>query len=619
MSSRIRNAASWLILGLAAGCGPRSEELPPARDVVASVAVRLGRTIPPEKLTEIAARGDRVLEQLTRQERWALGRSSTRFRVDRRVVVTVAAHARSIPFWLADQGFRRLEATIRNEDGEFRLFEKTFEPGVVGLGLSALDHRSQAHYAIFVRAERGRELRIEPVDSVEIPQRPAIEGESPYVDASKPFGPLPESLLGSTLLLTSNALKDDGALAPPGRVWKTRQPSSARPDQVVVSFGGDPARELSFTWRTSPDVRRSVVQWIPWNQPDFQSASTIAGDSHPVTSDGLLNDPVILRHRVRVTGLEPDTVYAYRVGDGSETGWSERSTIRTAPDRPRDFQFLYLGDAQNGLEQWGELLRSAVKRNPNAGFLLIAGDLVDRGNERSNWDHFFLRAAGTFDNIPLMPCVGNHEYLDKGPVTYRNTFDLPANGPAGLDPNLAYAFEYADAFVAVLDSTQALYDRTAARNQAAWLDEALEKTRKTWKFVVFHHPVYASHLSRENPAIGEAWVPVFDKHHVDLVLQGHDHAYLRTYPMRAGKPVASTDQGTVYVVSVSGEKHYEQNPRDYTARGLVNVSTYQTIDVRVRERILTYRSFDREGREVDALEIHKPPARDHMARRASAP
>ena len=28
-------------------------------------------------------------------------------------------------------------------------------------------------------------------------------------------------------------------------------------------------------------------------------------------------------------------------------------------------------------------------------------------------------------------------------------------------------------------------------------------------------------------------MPIFDKHHVDLVLQGHDHAYLRTYPLRA--------------------------------------------------------------------------------------
>jgi Calcineurin-like phosphoesterase/Purple acid Phosphatase, N-terminal domain len=319
----------------------------------------------------------------------------------------------------------------------------------------------------------------------------------------------------------------------------------------------------------------------------------------------LLNDPTILRHRVLVKGLAPDTSYAYSVGDGSPGGWSPWRTVRTAPDSPRDFGFLYLGDAQNGLERWGELLHAAHKRKPDLGFLLIAGDLVDRGNERSNWDHFFLRAAGVFDEVPFMPCVGNHEYLDIGPEIYRGTFDPPHNGPAEVDSNLVYAFEYSDAFVAVLDSNLGIYDSRLAKAQADWLDEALGRTKATWKFVAFHHPVYASHVSRENPQLEAAWGPVFDKHHVDMVLQGHDHAYLRTRPMRAGKPVDSPSEGTVYVVSVSGEKFYEQDPRGYTAKGITELATYQTIDVKAKEKRLIYRSFDRDGREVDSLVIEK--------------
>jgi len=336
-----------------------------------------------------------------------------------------------------------------------------------------------------------------------------------------------------------------------------------------------------------------------------EAARVVRGDAHPVDSVGLLNDPTILRHRVQATGLRPDTRYAYAVGDGSPGGWGPSQSIRTAPAAPRDFGFLYLGDAQCGLERWGELLHAAVGRRPDAGFLLLAGDLVDRGNERSNWDHFFLRAAGAFESIPLMPAVGNHEYLDRGPEIYRGTFDLPRNGPPGVDPNLAYAFEYSDAFVAVLDSTLALHDPSRARAQADWLDAALGRTRATWKFVTFHHPIYASHVTRENPPLGPAWVPIFDKHHVDLVLQGHDHAYLRTHPMREGRPVSTPAEGTVYVVAVSGEKFCEQRARDYTARGLTDLATYQTIDVEVRDRRLTYRSFDRDGREVDALVIRK--------------
>ena len=135
-----------------------------------------------------------------------------------------------------------------------------------------------------------------------------------------------------------------------------------------------------------------------------------------------------------------------------------------------------------------------------------------------------------------MPCVGNHEYLDRGPWLYRSIFALPANGPAGVAPDLVYSFEVGDAFIAVLDSTLAVTDPAQARLQADWLDDRLARTRRAWKLVMFHHPVYASHASRESPALRDAWVPVFDRHHVDLVLQGHDHAYLRTYPMRGEPP-----------------------------------------------------------------------------------
>src|SRR5262249_33445869 len=152
-------------------------------------------------------------------------------------------------------------------------------------------------------------------------------------------------------------------------------------------------------------------------------------------------------------------------------------------------------------------------------------DLVDRGNERTNWDHFFLRAAGVFERLPLLPCVGNHEYLDQGPRLYRATFALPANGPAGIEADIVYSLQYCSVFIAVLDSTLALVNCMLARRQAEWLDDALGRTSSPWKLVMFHHPVYASHPTRESPALRDTWVPVIEKHGVALVLQGHDHAY----------------------------------------------------------------------------------------------
>lgn len=236
----------------------------------------------------------------------------------------------------------------------------------------------------------------------------------------------------------------------------------------------------------------------------------------------------------------------------------------------------------------------------------MAGDLVDRGNERSNWDHFFLRAEGVFDAIPFLPAVGNHEYLDKGPRIFRGTFDLPRNGPPEVPSNLTYSFEYGDVFVAVLDSNLAIYDAGAAEAQGRWLDRTLGATRATWKFVTFHHPIYASHPSRSNPQLGRAWVPIFDRHGVDLVLTGHDHAYLRTVPLRDGAPVGDAERGTTYVVSVSGEKFYGQAPQPNLAQSLTRVATYQILAIEAEAGVLRYRSFDRDGREVDAFDLQKP-------------
>ncbi len=188
--------------------------------------------------------------------------------------------------------------------------------------------------------------------------------------------------------------------------------------------------------------------------------------------------PVIRRHRVVVDGLEPDTVYRYSLGDGTAEGWGPWQTVKTAPDSSRGARFLYLGDAQTGLEGWGRLLKAAYRRHPDIDFVLLAGDLVDRGNERTNWDHFFLRAGGVFDRVPLMPCVGNHEYLDMGPRLYRAFFELPRNGPQGIDPDLVYQFECGDACVVVLDSTLAVCDPVLARRQAEWLDATLSQSAR---------------------------------------------------------------------------------------------------------------------------------------------
>jgi hypothetical protein len=400
-----------------------------------------------------------------------------------------------------------------------------------------------------------------------------------------------------------------------------------RPDQVTIAFGSNAARELVWTWRTSTGVDSTALRIAQLKRMNSHAPGSggfgstgdkvriVTGESTCVAATDLLNDPVVRRHRVSVDRLEPDTVYRYSLGDGTPQGWSPWQSVKTGPDHSRGTRFLYLGDAQTGLERWGRLLRTATSRRPVIDFIVIAGDLVDRGNERTNWDHFFLRAQGVFDHWPLMPCSGNHEYLERGPRLFRSTFELPHNGPRGMDSDLVYHFECGDAFFAVLDSTLAACDANVARLQADWLDVTLKGSNASWKFVIFHHPVYPSHPWRDTPAFREHWVPIFDKHRVDFVLQGHDHAYQRTYPLRAHRRVSDRVNGTIYLIAVSGDKFVACTPRPYVEFSRSGVSTFQIFDIDSRSNRLTYRACAEDGTVIDELCIDKELAKRETERR----
>ena len=90
-----------------------------------------------------------------------------------------------------------------------------------------------------------------------------------------------------------------------------------------------------------------------------------------------------------------------------------------------------------------------------------------------------------------------------------------------------------------------------------------------------------------------------------MALQGHDHAYLRTYPMHSEERAASPAEGTIYIVSVSGTKYYPQGDFDYTEFGMTNVSTYQVLDIRIDGNRLEYRAYDAQGELRDSFVIEK--------------
>lgn len=189
------------------------------------------------------------------------------------------------------------------------------------------------------------------------------------------------------------------------------------PDRIVLTWAGDPATSQAVTWRTDLSVTRALAEIAPAleNGRNLKPAA-VAARTEPFTSDlGAAH-----YHSVSFTGLTPDTLYAYRVGDG--VNWSEWFHFRTASLTPRKFSFVYFGDAQNDIRtHWSRVFREAFREAPRAAFTLHAGDLINNANRDAQWGEWFGAPAWVNGTIPVVPTPGNHEYFadGAGPETER--------------------------------------------------------------------------------------------------------------------------------------------------------------------------------------------------------
>jgi hypothetical protein len=578
-------------------------------DTVAAIIQRMRVQLTDDQLFELTV--PKVEAFLTAEERQVLSAAHVRFRVNVPVVVTILRDASlgDEPFWLRERGFAATGLKVKLANRDFDAWEKAFGAGEIGLGVHSLSGRG-THYLVLLRPQRsGDAIQVTDLYPAHLRTAAFVAGVEPFVDQELRLSSVPAVFEGRVLVRTDSDSEEDARLV--NLFSKTKYPASARPDQVVLTWSDDPRTTQTIQWRTSSQVKNAAIRYWPRSVVDSNAPShgTNLGNGkqvrskHAMTSllstPTLLNDPAIYRHTGVLKGLKPGTTYEYCIGDGSAEGWTASAQFTTAPAGVTPFSFVYMGDAQNGLERWGVLLHKAFQSRPDAAFYLMAGDLVNRGAERWDWDSFFENSKDVFDRRQLVPVLGNHEYQGGAPKLYHSLFTLPRNGPASIPVERAYSFEYSNAKFIILDSN---LDPT---KQTAWLEKQLADTGATWKIVSYHHPAYSSGGNRDNPEVRNVWTPLFDMYHVDLALQGHDHAYLRTYPMRGQQRVASAKDGTIYIISVSGTKHYQQKPHDYTEVGFTKLSTYQVLDIQVAGNRLVYRAHDVDGNVKDEFVLEK--------------
>lgn len=361
--------------------------------------------------------------------------------------------------------------------------------------------------------------------------------------------------------------------------------SNETPDEIVLSWTGDPGTTQTVSWRGETEYAGVAV----CNGKRFIAETVrIPGENY-------------YRYTAAITGLLPGQTYQYRVGDGSAWSPWHRFTTETSGS----FAFMYMGDIQyeamnQDYKKWGNFIDNAYDQYPQTAFLLLGGDLVVNNGDLIEYEAVLKNGQPMLAQVPLMTTPGNHE-TDVTPDRYKELFALPENGTKQTIEEV-YSFDYNNCHVVSLNSNLFQPERIHAMGRQKWnmmmdevdrwLESDLSGDGSDFTIVFMHHPPYPILENLDiYDLVEQRWTPIFEKNDVDVVFVGHQHIYMRTKSM----------DGVTYIMARSGEKYsryYETgDPIPKYVEVLAEINTYELVSVTKDQ--LTVQAFDPEGNLVD--------------------
>ncbi len=370
-----------------------------------------------------------------------------------------------------------------------------------------------------------------------------------------------------------------------------------------IAYGADPTSQMSVAWqvpgpvtnpfirvgsspfdlghRISAEVRNLATPASVWNS---STASPL--DSIPPSLAAATIEQYYLH--AQLSGLRPGQTYFYSIGhDGFDDGGGV-SSFTTARRGRHPFTFTAFGDQGVSYDAIGS---TNLIRAQNPAFHLHAGDvsyaesggsgLVTDPYDPRVWDSWFIEIENAAAGIPWNVVVGNHEmepwYSPDGYGGQFARFDFPG-GPS----QSYYSFKYGNVGVVALDANDVSYELPAnfgysGGAQVSWLNSTLAGFRADHEIdfivVYFHHCAYCTSTAHGcDGGVEQYFVPAFDTYSVDLVINGHNHIYERTYPLKGGSVVGSVPiggtwnsaNGTTYITAGgAGKSLYSFSAEDY--------------------------------------------------------
>jgi len=220
------------------------------------------------------------------------------------------------------------------------------------------------------------------------------------------------------------------------------------------------------------------------------------------------------------------------------------------------FSFIAYGDTRGALDGTAvqyehslvvatmlRTIRARATTDP-IKFVVQSGDAVLDGRSANQLNVSYVPVVNqlTAADLPYFLAVGNHDVRTstsltdsdrvKGLKNYlaANSKLIPPEGsPRRLNGYPTYAFGYGNTFVLLFDSIIA--NDTTQLNWIRGQLEGLDRRRYVNVVVVCHHPAFssgphgASNIELQAAAMRNVYMPLFRKHHVALLLTGHEHLF----------------------------------------------------------------------------------------------
>lgn len=374
---------------------------------------------------------------------------------------------------------------------------------------------------------------------------------------------------GRRRLLKGAAVLGAAAVAGPA-LW--RQPSAvaaadAHHGPKWIAFGGDPASQMYVSWSQSPGpgpVSGPSAPQVRWGT-DSSYGKDQDAEASMIPVPAVTGEPAeqTMYSRTLLTGLLPGTTYHYSVSNDG-VRWSPDATFTTGRHDGAGFRFTAFGDEATSMARAYPMARLVAAQRP--AFHLVAGDLAYAtsngirlpdlsGFVPTRWNAY-LKIVGpaAAQSIPWQAAVGAHETEPLGDDGYAGfvtrfpqAYDLSSGSP------VVRSFRYGNTAFVQLDGNDVSAQETAnsgytGGRQTRWLAQQLASFRASrdidFIVVLCNCCCYSSNQTHgSDGGLREAWVPLFDRYQVDLVVSGHVHAYERTNPMRAGQPTRQVASG----------------------------------------------------------------------------